>query len=65
VDNPLARPVGDVSASALSVARLLDRLPAGDFIVEIHKPNTKRAGWIVKFKRVERIREMTTNQETS
>ena len=35
----------DVSSRATSIARLIDRLPPGHYIIEIEKPHVKQAAW--------------------
>ena len=34
-----------VSSRAISIARMIDRLPAGEYIIEISKQDIKQAPW--------------------
>lgn len=60
------KPVTDLSARVVSLARALDRLPAGTFAVMLTKPDLDSLSWHVEITRVEPIREMELpKRETS
>jgi len=56
---PPPPPGGDISKAVTSIARQIDRLPSGHYVVEIEKP-THLSGedWQVKIDRIEKVREM-------
>jgi len=47
-----------VSRCVMSIARELDRLPAGHYVLTMDKPDGKKDGWQVSIDRVEKVREM-------
>ena len=47
-----------VSRCVMSIARELDRLPAGHYVLNVDKPAGKTEGWQVSIDRVEKVREM-------
>lgn len=52
----------DVSPRALSIARMIDRLQAGTFIIELIKPDSKTERWIICVKQPVTIRTMSLDQ---
>jgi hypothetical protein len=55
---PPPGPVIGVSRCVMSIARELDRLPAGHYVLSVDKPVGKKDGWQVSIDRVEKVREM-------
>lgn len=55
---PQAKPVTDLSQRVISLAREIDRLPAGEFLLVLVKPDLPSMSWHVEIVRRERIREM-------
>ena len=41
----LSEPHSGVSARATSIARLVDRLPPGEYVLELTKPTVKSSAW--------------------
>ena len=54
----LIKPIHDLSARVISLARELDRLPPGDYSVRLVKPDLPDMSWHAEIIRVEPIREM-------
>jgi len=54
-----------VSRCVMSIARELDRLPAGHYVLAVDKPAGKTEGWQVSIDRVEKVREMDIVVERS
>jgi hypothetical protein len=55
---PPPGPLCDVSRNVLSLAREIDRLPPGEYVITLNKPTSKHQNWIVQIDRTETIREM-------
>jgi len=57
-------PVGDISPRVVSLARAIDRLPAGrEYVITLTKPPTAGADWRASISISERVREMTLKTE--
>lgn len=52
------RPITDLSPRVVSLAREIDRLPAGTYTLEIVKPDLPALSWHVEIVRVEQVRVM-------
>ena len=60
-DPPNSREPGPdigISRCVMSIARELDRLPPGHYVLTMDKPDDKKDGWQVSIDRVEKVREM-------
>jgi len=51
-------PVTDLSQRVVSIAREIDRLPAGDYSIHIVKPVSRHDSWQVKIDTTLTVREM-------
>ena len=51
------RTIGDISSRALQMARMIDRLPAGNFLIELTRPIDNRMPWDVQINQTSTIRE--------
>ena len=52
-----------LSQAVLQLAKVLERLPPGDFIVAVTKPSQKGLPWTFVLQRVERIRVIQSSNE--
>jgi hypothetical protein len=53
------KPVTDLSARAVSLARVIDRLPPGGcYVITLSKPGVKGLEWAVAISRTETIQEI-------
>ena len=52
------KPVHNLSSRVLSLAQVIDMLPAGEYALAIVKPDLPALSWHVEIVRVEQIREM-------
>jgi hypothetical protein len=52
------RPVYNLSQRVLSLAQAIDMLPAGDYTIQLTKPDLSALSWHAEIVRVERVREM-------
>lgn len=48
----------DVSREALSLARAIDRLPLGEFMVQLVKRHRRDGGWSVEISKSETVRRL-------
>jgi hypothetical protein len=48
----------DISQKVLSLAREIDRLPAGDYSITLRKPRGRSESWSVKITKTEQIKTM-------
>ena len=56
---PDDKPITDLSAQAVRVARVIDRLPPGaDYIIRLVKDDLKTMPWQVEVSRVEPIKRL-------
>lgn len=53
-----SRPITDLSSRVISLAREIDRLPAGVYSLQLVKPDLPALSWHVEIVRVEPMREM-------
>jgi hypothetical protein len=53
---PLER--AGVSRRALRMARIVDRLPRGMFVIRLEKPGVRGGEWRVEVMKAERVREV-------
>ena len=53
-----SKPIHDLSQRVISLARVIDRLPPGDYSVRLVKPELDGLSWHAEIIRVEPIREM-------
>ena len=58
------KPITDLSARVVSLAREVDRLPPGVYTISLTKPDIRSAGWQVEIVRIETIREMVIVKES-
>ena len=56
----IANKINDISKTALSVARILDRLDPGEYVISLVKPGRRREHfWSVTISRTEKIEQRT------
>jgi hypothetical protein len=55
----------DISKCVKSLAREIDRLPAGHYVVTVDKPAHNADGWHAQIDRVETVREMDISIDRS
>lgn len=56
------KPVTDLSAKVVSVARAIDRLPPGEYSISIIKPVSKHESWQISIDTVKTVQTMTVPQ---
>ena len=57
-DQPQPKPITDLSTRVVSLAREIDRLPAGTYTLALVKPEVVGMSWHVEIVRVEPVRVM-------
>jgi len=62
VPENLPRPVTDLSARVVSLAREIDRLPPGEYVIRLTKCELKAMPWQAEITRAEPIRTMEINK---
>lgn len=60
---PTVKPVTDLSQKVVSVARAIDRLPPGRYMVSIIKPGSKHERWEVAIDEINTVQTMTVPRE--
>lgn len=59
------KPVTDLSPRVVSLARAIDRLPAGgEYVIRVVKPDLAALPWSVEVERVEPIKRMMLEKGT-
>lgn len=53
------KPITDLSARVVQLARAIDRLPPGKYEIEVEKPDVRAQDWDVKIVRTEQIQHLT------
>ena len=61
--DPTLKPITDLSQKAVSVARAIDRLPPGRYMVSIIKPNSKHERWEIAIDEISTVQKMTVPRE--
>lgn len=56
------KPVTDLSPRVVSLARMLDRLPPGNYTVQLEKPEVKGMAWHAEVTRTETIINVTIDR---
>lgn len=59
----IAKPVTDLSAKVVSVARAIDRLPPGEYVINIVKPVSKHESWDIAIDSVRHVQTMIVPQK--
>ncbi len=52
------RSPSDLSAKVVSLARMIDRLPPGEYQLRLYKGDTRREAWELDIHRVEAVRRV-------
>lgn len=60
---PTLKPVTDLSPKVVSVARAIDRLPPGKYMVCIIKPISKHERWEIAIDEMNTVQTMTVPQK--
>jgi hypothetical protein len=56
--DPAPRPISDLSARVVSLAREIDRLPPGEYVIRLVKCDLKSMPWQAEIVRAESLRVM-------
>ena len=59
---PVLKPVTDLSPKVVSMARAIDRLPPGEYSINLKKPTSKHESWDIAIDEVKRVQTMTLPQ---
>jgi len=59
---PTLKPVTDLSPKVVSMARAIDRLPPGEYSINLKKPTSKHESWDIAIDEVKRVQTMTLPQ---
>ena len=57
IDQP--KPVTDLSPKVVSMARAIDRLPPGEYSINLKKPTSKHESWNISIDEVKRVQTLT------
>lgn len=57
------KPITDLSPNVVSLARRLDRLPPGEYTIEVIKPECRGEGWKYRVTRIETLFDLIAEKE--
>ena len=49
--------INDISPEMVSISRMVDRLPSGNYLIEIEKPPAKGSAWKFRIEQKQKVRE--------